>query len=461
MPFAPIDLIKFIPPAARRVLEVTRQGTGLAGIFKQRAPQSSITSVAPDAIPDGGDFDCLALFSRVDDGPRLASILAAMPPRGQVLASPDALGPVLEDALAAGGFTVFDREPPLRAWKTAEAPPSITLHCTITPQMAADAEIRVHRPNGFLRTIPGLHPLAQIEGFTPSLSANAEYRILLMHRAIPRLDRDVAFLRSALQAGYLIVLDLDDDPFYFGEHFEDDGFALRCLHAAQVSTPAIAERLVEFVPEIAIFANHLPLLPPPPPRPTDPVRIFIGGFNRGDDWEEIRGPANRVLRHFDDKIEVEVVHERAIFDSLEVTNKHFTPRCPYQEYLDRVGRSHIALLPLRDTPFNRCKSDLKFIECAAHQVAVLAPPTVYGASLADGRSGVLYRTPSEFAVGLQRLIQEPDLRRRVAAGARDHVAGNRMLADHYQARYDWYRKLIENADALRAAHRARAPELYD
>ncbi len=461
MPLAPIDLIKFIPPSARRVLEITREGTGLAGVFRQRAPLARVTSLAPDALPESGEFDCLALFADVEDSARLTTLLAGLPPQGQVLAAPDALGPVCEQALTAAGFRVFDRDPVIRAWKASEAPPSIALHCTITPEQAGDAEIRIHRPNGFLRTIPGLNPLAQVEGFSPSLSAGAEFRILLMHRAIPRLDRDLAFLRSALDAGYLIVLDLDDDPLFFDKHFEDDAFALRCLHAAQVSTPEIAKRLAEFVPEIAVFGNHLSLLPPPPPRPEYPIRIFVGGFNRGEDWEEIRDAANRVLRHFNDRIEVEVIHERSIFESLEVTNKRFTPRCPYQEYLDRVGRCHIALLPLRDTPFNRCKSDLKFIECAAHQVAALMPPTVYGASVTDGRTGVLYRSPSELTIGLQRLIQEADLRNQVATGAREHVARNRMMADHYQARYAWYLELIAKADTLRAAHRERVPELYD
>ena len=89
------------------------------------------------------------------------------------------------------------------------------------------------------------------------------------------------------------------------------------------------------------------------------------------------------------------------------------------------------------------------------------PPTVYGASVADGGTGVLYRSPSEFAVGLQRLIQEADLRNHVARGAREHMAKNRMMADHYKARYAWYLELIAKADTLRAAHRARVPELYD
>ncbi len=460
MSFNPIDLIKYVPPSARRILEISIVDSGLAGIFRERAPLASVTRVEPNAVPRDGTFDCLVLFAGGIMTDRLRDALRKLSRRDQILAAPGAVGPDLEEALAAAGCRIFEREPVLRAWNDPEPPPSVTLHCTITPELAADADFRIHRPNGFLRTIPGLRPLAQVETFSPSLSAGTESRILLMHRAIPRLDRDTAFLRTAIEAGYLIVLDLDDDPSHFAGHFRDDAFALRCLHAAQVSTPAIAERLREHVAEVAVLGNHLPSVPPAAPKPDGPVRIFVGGYNRGEDWAEIAEAANRVLRHMNDHVEVEVVHERSIFDSLTVSKKRFTPRCPYPDYLNLLASCHVAVLPLKSTPFNRCKSDLKFIECAAHGVAVLAPPTVYAASLVDGRTGVLYRTPREFMVGLHRLIREPDLRDRLARGGRSYVINSRMLADHYEARYTWYLDLLGRAEALRVAHRDRAPELY-
>lgn len=461
MPFNVIDLIKYIPPSARRVLEVSDVETGLAGIFQARAPLASITRIEPNAVPVEQAFDCLAIFSAGADAVKLVDLFRKLPPRGQILAAPEAIGPGLLEALALAECHVFVEAPVLRAWRAPEVPPSIALHCTITPELADDAQIRIHQPNGFLRTIPGLRPMAQIENFTPSLSTGASSKILLMHRAIPRLDRDVGFLKTVIAEGYVIVLDIDDDPDHFDGHFDHDGFALRCLQAAQVSTPEIADRLRDYVPEIAVFPNHLPTLPAQPAKAEAPIRIFIGAFNRGEDWAEISDQANRVLGYFGDRIQVEVVHDRDIFDSLRVPNRRFTPRCPYQTYLELLGSCHIALLPLRDTAFNRCKSDLKFIECAAHGVAVLAPMTVYAASLEDGKTGVLYRSPNEFMTGLQRLIQEADLRQAVTTGARAHVANTRMLANHYEERHAWYLDLARKADALRAAHRVRAPELYN
>ena len=42
--------------------------------------------------------------------------------------------------------------------------------------------------------------------------------------------------------------------------------------------------------------------------------------------------------------------------------------------MDLLGQSEIAFMPLSDTPFNRAKSDLKFVEAGACGVASLASP---------------------------------------------------------------------------------------
>jgi hypothetical protein len=287
-----------------------------------------------------------------------------------------------------------------------------------------------------------------------------EARILLMHRTVLKRDRDLEFLKRALAENYLIVLDLDDDPESFRGVHDNDAFALRCLHAVQMSTVEVAIRLREQVSQVAIFANKIGFLPTRHAPTEGPVRIFLGGYNRYDNWAEIMEFANRVLGCFQDQVVAEVVHNRSIFDALEVPNKQFSPRYSRQAYLKLLAKCDIGLMPLRDIPFNRCKSDLKFIECAAHDVVYLAPRTLYGATLVDGRTGVLYRSATEFMVGLQRLIQEVDLRTRIVGTGRKYVAEYRMHAGYYEARHAWYMELIAKADGLRTSYRWRMPELY-
>ena len=56
-------------------------------------------------------------------------------------------------------------------------------------------------------------------------------------------------------------------------------------------------------------------------------------------------------------------------------------------------------MPLADTPFNRAKSDLKFIEAGACRVAALASHIVYANSVEDGRTGLLFHALRNCATG--------------------------------------------------------------
>ncbi len=48
-------------------------------------------------------------------------------------------------------------------------------------------------------------------------------------------------------------------------------------------------------------------------------------------------------------------------------------------------------MPLLDNPFNRCKSDLKFIEAASHRVTAIASPTAYADTIVDGQTGIIFQ----------------------------------------------------------------------
>ena len=75
----------------------------------------------------------------------------------------------------------------------------------------------------------------------------------------------------------------------------------------------------------------------------------------------------------------------------ETPHKRFTPTCDYDTYMALLGQCEISFMPLGDTPFNRAKSDLKFIEAGACRVAALASHIVYADSIEDGRTGLLFR----------------------------------------------------------------------
>jgi hypothetical protein len=124
-----------------------------------------------------------------------------------------------------------------------------------------------------------------------------------------------------------------------------------------------------------------------------------------------------------------------------------------------LGQCEISLMPLGDTPFNRAKSDLKFIEAGACRVAALASHVVYADSIEDGRTGLLFRNADEMRDRLLRLVAMPDLAHGLGSAARSYVAGERMLAYQVAPRIAWYRSLWARRDDLTSALYARLMEL--
>jgi glycosyltransferase involved in cell wall biosynthesis len=85
---------------------------------------------------------------------------------------------------------------------------------------------------------------------------------------------------------------------------------------------------------------------------------------------------------------------------------------------------------------------------------------VYGGSVEDGKTGLLFHDPASLRAALLRLLAYPEAARRLADAARNYVSEHRMLAYQVTARTAWYRELWERRDELNAALKARVPALF-
>ncbi len=189
------------------------------------------------------------------------------------------------------------------------------------------------------------------------------------------------------------------------------------------------------------------------------VTLFFGALNREADWAPLMPALNAVAEKAGDRLRFCVVHDQGFFDALKTPHKMFTPTCDYDTYMGLLGQCEISLMPLGDTPFNRAKSDLKFIEAGACRVAALASHVVYADSIEDGRTGLLFRNADEMRDRLLRLVAMPDLAHGLGNAARSYVAGERMLAYQVAPRIAWYRSLWARRDDLTSALYARLMEL--
>lgn len=318
--------------------------------------------------------------------------------------------------------------------------------------------VRMEEPLGLIGRLPGVRVHLEDGPIRLSLHRPEERRIFVWQRPIVRWPADAGLLRGLLQHGYLIVHELDDWPVNPG-YAENRFIGFRASHAVQVSTPPIADFVRRFNPQLGVFPNQIASLPPR--RPTqlrDEVVLFFGALNRTADAQEILPALNRVLVARP-QVRVDVIHDESFFRGLATGRKTFRPLCAYDVYRQALADADVAVLPLADTEFNRAKSDLKFLECAAEGVTVLASPVVYAASVESGRTGLLFHDADEFERQLLRLVDESALRAALADAAYAHVAEHRMLAPHAEAQWAWYHGLLARQKELTAELLRRTPEL--
>jgi glycosyltransferase involved in cell wall biosynthesis len=265
-------------------------------------------------------------------------------------------------------------------------------------------------------------------------------------------------LRECIGAGYVIVMEIDDHPMRRWEYEAGGYLSFRGVHALQTPSELLAEVLRPHNPNLAVLPNQVAALPPPRHYGNEPS-IFFGALHRQPDWAPIMPALNLVLASRP-QVRVEVVHDQSFFQALTTGNKNFTPTCPYEAYLARLGQSDIALLPLLDGPVNRSKSDVKFIESAAAGAAALANPTVYDRTIRHGETGLIYRDERQFAEFLATLLDHAEERRRLAAQAYAYVRTERLLAQHVGRQAGWYRFLTRDRAKLTAEIRSRVPDLF-
>jgi SAM-dependent methyltransferase len=348
----------------------------------------------------------------------------------------------------------------VRSTKSTVPPRRLLIQTIIMAPTGCD-RVRVLEPDKFSLTIPGIRTVSAVKTTELITPLPGEEKVFIWQRTIMQYPAYIPKLKELLKQDYLIVAEIDDNPIRRREYADNNYLSYRGCHCVQTTTEPLANFLRHYNHNVTVFPNQLAYLPPPRIYPAEPtVTIFFGALNRENDWQPIMAALNRVLVAQKHRIRVKVIHDRRFFESLEIQQKEFEPFCSYERYQEIIYSCDIALLPLVANPVNEMKSDLKFIECAARGVAVLASPTVYEHSIVEGETGLIYKHEKEFETKLNSLISDTSMRQEIAANAYEWVRENRLLCGHYRQRRDWYLQMRDELPRLNAELRDRLPELF-
>ena len=341
-----------------------------------------------------------------------------------------------------------------RIWRACKSPVRrLNVSGNMLNPVGGVSHVRVVHPLQALLSEPSVYTTVtdRIEALPPETSG-----IFILHRPALMGERGMRILTALAEAGHVIVTEFDDHPDHFPMMRAGGELTFTGVHALQTSTEPLAEELRKYNHEVAVFPNALVSLPEPV-NFVDPhaVTFFFGALNRETDWAPFMPVINDVAALVGNRLKFQIVHDQRFFAALETPHKIFTPTCDYETYQRLLAGSEISFMPLSDTPFNRAKSDLKFIEASSYRVAALASPIVYAGSIRHEETGLVFHDADELWQALMRLVDLPSFTRRLAENARSYVAAERMMAYQVSDRIAWYRSLWDRRETLEQERRMR------
>lgn len=306
-----------------------------------------------------------------------------------------------------------------------------------------------------------MQPLDVVAAGTPDLLVECVDGRSVFHRAADMLvcqrhavatvveaDRLIEHCR---RSGMRLVYDLDDDLLSIPDDHPEAAplralaaVVLRLLLAADrvwVATPALASRVAGVRPDAEVVPNALDdrLWQPPPPRRADgQIRIVYMGTATHDGELAFLSPvAGALRRRYGDRVRFEVVGVTA-----RSLPPGFDRRLPdgdaanasYPGFVEWFGRQRweIAVSPLVEGPFNRCKSAIKLMDYAALGLPIVASRHPEYEAAFSGDHGVFLVENDEAAwiAALSRLIDDATARERAGRLAREHCRTRHTLSRH-------------------------------
>jgi glycosyltransferase involved in cell wall biosynthesis len=133
-----------------------------------------------------------------------------------------------------------------------------------------------------------------------------------------------------------------------------------------------------------------------------------------------------------------------LFDRLPSTRKRRFKTGSLNEYCAFLREIDIGLAPLKDTAFNRSRSDVKFLEYAAHEVVPVVQSLVpYVSTVKHGETGFLFEDTNNLIYLLESIANNVHLIPKVRNAARNYIVKERLQHRHGRERVEFYKSRLE------------------
>jgi len=257
----------------------------------------------------------------------------------------------------------------------------------------------------------------------------------------------IALIRAyQMEKGLTVVadcddgLDINDDNPHAKEHEVADAIntipvVLRMANMVTTTTPYLAEYLKTFNKNTFALANSMDITRwdlPKYKNESDKIRVgYSGSITHLEDFKIVRTAFRRLYKEFKNVTFVTCGDPRwsSVLEGLPHECMLGVPFDAYPAKLHSM-RLDVGVAPLRNTPFNKAKSNIKFLEYAIAKVPAVYSPTVYNYRGFDSTFGLVADTDEQWFLALRNLIRIKTLRKDIVENAYSHVK------THYDLRHN-------------------------
>lgn len=310
-------------------------------------------------------------------------------------------------------------------------------------------------------------------------AAAKDAQIVVFHR--PEEHKKLVVARILQEAGKKVVFDNDDTykdhgGLKFTKYMDEERFSrgltslndgidsfIKEADLVTCSTKFLAEEYKKLNDNVVILPNCIDpfYFDEPLKNETDKVRIGITGSVGITSDMEVLKP---IVEHFNKDPRVQIVllslppdkhdlktrelyfNEYAFWESVDVEWQPFVPAEDYYTTLNEL-RLDMVIIPRYDNLFNRCKSNLKFLENSMLEIPTIAQsfPThdsPYEQNPEDQNYLILANTHDEWITAIEKLIDDKELRESMGKKAKEYVEENYDIAKHAHKWVEAYEKLL-------------------
>jgi len=252
----------------------------------------------------------------------------------------------------------------------------------------------------------------------------------------------------------------DDSPFKEEHNLHDAKFVItqtmKIADLITTTTDYLAKKLSKFNKNVEVLPNFMDLERWDLKKLKNndgTIRIgYLGSITHLEDVKMISEPVKRISKEFPE-VRLILMGDPRLAEFFEGVPMEVMNGVPFEAYPAKLHslRLDIGLAPLRDTEFNKCKSNIKWQEYSVAKVPGIFSPTVYESSsfhiTFDGNVGMIAENEEQWYRCLKNYIICKPLRKDIASRAYSFITGTSKggysLENHITRWISAYNKLTQ------------------